>query len=528
MTDVSISDLSLQDAQDLYRAGRLPEAARLYHEFLRANPRHFEALDTLGMIYFQTAQFEQAQYLLGEAVRIDPFNTNSLCFRGLALLQLKRHEAGIECFDRALSIKPDFIEALANRATALLELNRVDEALSGFEEVLAIDPNHAISWNNRGNAFLAVNRCEDAIKSYDMALAIRPDFPEARGNRKQALFRLQGSNSGFADSACAKGVLLMRERRFEDAIDAFDEALEVKPVFVEAMSNRATALSELKRFEDAVAGFDPVLTLDPSHAISWNNRGNALVALRRFEEAVESYSRALGLRPDLTEASENRMNALFELKRTSRCPPAYMRILFDDFASHYDDTMLKKLDYRGHLHLRVLAERVLGAIPPGWRILDLGCGTGLVGAAFKDVADGGRLDGVDISPRMIEAARRRGIYDDLVLGDLETMLNEPGPAYELILAADTMIYLGDLAPTFAGVAKRLELGGFYIFAVESRDDGGWEQTAKNRFRHSEAYLREQAQGAGLIFVDIMECALRNEANTPVAGFAVALQKPGGA
>jgi predicted TPR repeat methyltransferase len=219
------------------------------------------------------------------------------------------------------------------------------------------------------------------------------------------------------------------------------------------------------------------------------------------------------------------MNALFELKRTSRCPPAYMRILFDDFASHYDDTMLKKLDYRGHLHLRVLAERVLGPIRPGRRILDLGCGTGLVGATFKDLADGGRLDGVDISPRMIEAARRRGIYDDLVLGDLETMLNEPGTAYELILAADTMIYLGDLAPTFAGVAKRLEPGGFYIFAVERREDDGWEQTSKNRFRHSEAYLRDEAQRAGLVFLDIMDCALRNEGDTPVAGFAVALQKP---
>jgi len=88
-----------------------------------------------------------------------------------------------------------------------------------------------------------------------------------------------------------------------------------------------------------------------------------------------------------------------------------------------------------------------------------------------------------------------------------------------------MIYLGDLAPTFAGVAKRLEPGGFYIFAVESREDDGWEQTSKNRFRHSEAYLRDEAQRAGLVFLDIMDCALRNEGDSPVAGFAVALQKP---
>jgi len=226
MSDVSISDLSLQEAQGLYRAGRLPEAARLFHEILRNNPRHFEALNTLGMIYFGTGQFEQAQHLIGEALRIDPLNIMGLCVRGIALLLLKRHEAAIQCFDRAISIKPDFVEALVNRATALLELRRVDEALAGFEQVLSIEPHHAISWNNRGNAFFDSHRCEDAVKSYDMALAVQPDFPEARSNRRRALDLLRGSNSRYGDSANAKGVLLMREGRFEEAIISFDEALK--------------------------------------------------------------------------------------------------------------------------------------------------------------------------------------------------------------------------------------------------------------------------------------------------------------
>lgn|SRR5215471_801347 len=526
MSDTSLSEFSLQEAQSLYQAGRLAEASRLYHEFLRTNPRHFEALNSLGMIYFHTAQFEQSQYLLGEALRVDPFDPNTLCFRGIALLHLKRQEAAIECFERALAVKPDFVEAMANRATALLELNRYEEATFAFEQVLAVDPEHAISWNNLGNALLLSGRAEDALKCYDMGLAIQPDFSEARHGRKNALFALRGTETTFPDAALARGVALMRDCRFEEAVAVFDEALEVRPEFIEAMANRATALSELKRFEDAVAGFDPVLTLDPSHAISWNNRGNALGALKRFEEALESYNRAISLKPDLTEAIENRLNVLFELKRTNRCPPAYMRILFDEFASHYDDTMLNKLQYKAPAHLRRMAERVLRPLPTGQRILDLGSGTGLVGDAFKDLAAGGRLDGIDISPRMVEAARARGIYDNVVLGDLEEFLQEAGPSYDLIVAADTMIYLGDLAPTFAGVFKRLTPGGFYFFAVESLSGEGWRQTDKNRYRHSEKYLREEAERAGLTFGGMMECALRNEASTPVAGFAVALQKPG--
>ena len=106
-----------------------------------------------------------------------------------------------------------------------------------------------------------------------------------------------------------------------------------------------------------------------------------------------------------------------------------------------------------------------------------------------------------------------------------TVLAEPGPGYDLILSADTMIYIGDLMPTFRGVANRLVPGGFYIFACERKDGEGWEQTPSNRFRHSEAYIRAEAAMAGLAFDGIMACSLRTEASQPVPGWAVALRKP---
>jgi predicted TPR repeat methyltransferase len=228
--------------------------------------------------------------------------------------------------------------------------------------------------------------------------------------------------------------------------------------------------------------------------------------------------------PELQQAKDNRDNALFELKLANRCPPGYMRNLFDSFAPNYDQTMLEKLGYTAHLHLRVLANRILPPGRPSWNILDLGCGTGLVGEAFRDLAEGGRLDGMDLAPRMIEAARSRGIYGELILGDIELLLPMSGPNYDLILAADTMIYIGDLAPIFRGVANRLKPSGFYLFAAESYEGNGWEQTAMHRFRHSESYVRQLAGETGLSFVEIMECKLRHEASAPVPGFAVALQK----
>jgi predicted TPR repeat methyltransferase len=536
-----MSDQLLQDAQRLYRAGRVPEARRLYLEILRTNPQHFEAHYGLGMICLKSGQFDQAQHLLGEALRLNPLSLDSLCMRGVALLNLKCHHEALACFDNVLSVKPDSVEALGNRAIACVELHLFEDALAAFDAVFRIDPNHAASWSNRGNVLVAMRRFEEAVSSYDRAMVTQPDFPEARDNRKYALGMSYFENGQFdraqyvldeavrlnpllLDGLCFRGIALLRLKRHHEALACFERALAAKPDFVEALSNRATAFLELNRIEEALAGFEATLAVDCNHAVSWNNRGNALIAANRYEEALESYDKALAIQPEFGEAKDNRVNALFALGRMSRCPPAYIRALFDDYSSYYDAAMVEALGYRGHLHLRTLAESVLPRLTPPWRILDLGSGTGLVGEAFKELAQGGRLDGIDLSPRMIEAARARNIYDDLILGDLETVLTEHGRTYDLILAADTMVYFGDLDPALSGVAKRLDTGGFCIFAVEAMKGQGWEQMPVKRFRHSETYLRAASVRAGLKFIAIMECLIRREVNEPVAGFAVALQK----
>src|SRR6185437_3634504 len=117
------------------------------------------------------------------------------------------------------------------------------------------------------------------------------------------------------------------------------------------------------------------------------------------EEAYEDYLKALEIDPQFALAAENRDEALFQLRRINRCPRGFMRKLFDEFSANYDETMRLKLSYRGPEILRQLAGRIIGAREtPQMRILDLGCGTGLVGQAFCDLAAGGPIDGIDISP----------------------------------------------------------------------------------------------------------------------------------
>jgi predicted TPR repeat methyltransferase len=330
-------------------------------------------------------------------------------------------------------------------------------------------------------------------------------------------------NPSSLDALRLRGAVLMQLKRYDAALICFDRALFVKPDFIEAQVNRAVALFEMKRLDEALAGLERVLALDPRNAVAWTNRGNIFQTLKRHEEAVACYDRALAIQPNLQTAKQNRFFVQLQLHQVSRIDGRALRETFDEVSPRFDELMLHHLHYCGHLQLRELAERAVHPLAPPLTILDLGCGTGLVGEVFKDLAAGGCLDGIDLAPRMIEATRTRGIYDDLILGDLETVLAEPGPRYDLILSADTMIYLGDLAPTFSGVANRLERNGFYVFAVESKEGEGWEQTPQNRFRHSEAYLRAEAANAGLAMVDLMPTVLRREADEPVPGLVAALK-----
>jgi predicted TPR repeat methyltransferase len=441
-----MSDSILQNAQSAHQAGQIGEAARLYHDVLRSNPRHFEALYALGMIYFQGHQFDRAQYLIGEALKLDPLFVDGLCVRGVVLVKLKRYEEAITCFERALAMKPDFVEALSNLGTALLEMGRREEGLAELERALAIDPTHAISWNNRGNVLLALKRYDEALESYDRAIAIFPEFPDARQNRWYALGEINRGGPRFAEILCAQAEDFLRREQWKEAMECYDEAIAIQP--------------------------------------------------------------------DIPGAAANRQRAYREMHR----------ILFDAHAPQFEESLLKVLNYRGHIALRELAERAWTGAKSGLRILDLGCGTGLAGDQFKDWAAGGRLDGVDFSLGMLGVARKRGIYSNLIQGDLEEVLAQPGETYDLIICSDTLIYIGDLATVFARGQARLQAGGFFLLNVESKDGEGWEQTPKRRIRHSEAYLREQAAAAGLAFAAMTECIIRHEVGEPVAGFAVALRK----
>src|SRR5262249_17821560 len=149
---------------------------------------------------------------------------------------------------------------------------------------------------------------------------------------------------------------------------------------------------------------------------------------------------------------------------------AYVRRLFDDYAPRFDAALVDRLQYRAPAKLRA----AIGAAAPDRRFaqaLDLGCGTGLAGAAIRDMTD--RLIGVDLSPAMVAAAGRKAVYDELAVGEMVAFLSSAAAIFDLVIAADVLVYLGDLAPLLAAVAARMAAGGLFAFTLQRHDGAGF-------------------------------------------------------
>lgn len=196
----------------------------------------------------------------------------------------------------------------------------------------------------------------------------------------------------------------------------------------------------------------------------------------------------------------------------ARAPADYVEKHFDDFADRFDHQLVDLLGYAAPTELAGMVARYR---PSFSSAVDLGCGTGLAAAALRPMSD--RLVGVDLSERMLAKCWERSGYDALVKDDVVAFLVEGGRGFDLIFAADVLIYLGDLAAFFDAVAATLPQDGVLAITTE-RADEGWKLLDSGRFAHADSYLDALAAGR-LTLVARKELLLRKEGGAHVLGAA---------
>jgi predicted TPR repeat methyltransferase len=279
---------------------------------------------------------------------------------------------------------------------------------------------------------------------------------------------------------------------------------------------------------DLVAAADLLLQaieLVPDFASAWFTLGNIREELGQRDEAIAAFRQARNADPEDRHGASLRLMQ-FGAEPLSAMPKAYVQSLFDQYAPRFERELLRDLGYRGPAALfkAVLAVRLAAGKPAFFkRAIDLGCGTGLAAAAFAKQVD--HFIGVDLSPGMIEQARATGLYAELEVDDMvQGLRGRPDAGAELILAADAMVYVADLAPLLGEAMRVLVKGGVLAFTVETHDGEGVILGRGLRYAHSAAYVRAAIEAAGLKLAHCEEASVRNEAQVPVRSLVVVATK----
>jgi predicted TPR repeat methyltransferase len=268
---------------------------------------------------------------------------------------------------------------------------------------------------------------------------------------------------------------------------------------------------------------EETLARAPEFIAGWFLLGHAREQAGNRNGAIEAYRRALALDTEDRLGVALRLTRLGEREAPGAMPRAYVRTLFDQYAARFDGELQNALHYRGPVLLRRAIDKVLGANARFVRVLDLGCGTGLMGEAIRARVD--ELVGVDLSPAMLAIAERKRIYDRLVAGDLIAFLETADRPFDLIVAADVFVYLDDLAPVLRLAARRLAPSGAIAFSVETHAGDGAILRDTLRFAHGEAHLRQAAAEASLDVAYLDKASTRIEKNWPVEGLLAVLRAP---
>jgi predicted TPR repeat methyltransferase len=259
------------------------------------------------------------------------------------------------------------------------------------------------------------------------------------------------------------------------------------------------------------------LELVPDWAEGWFTLGEARAQAAESDGAVAAFRRYLALDPADSMGAAMNLSLLGAATTPKGMTPAFIRRLFDNYAERFEDSLVKALHYSAPQALRAALE----AHAPGRtfaRVLDLGCGTGLAGAAFRSLAH--RLDGVDLSPRMVAEANAKGVYDSTAVADIVAHLGGFKGAFDLITAADVLVYFGDLDDVFAAVRAALTPDGLFVFTVQRHEGAAFSLGEERRFSHSRGYIGELAAKSALSLVALTDGVFRRDKGVDVPGLLV--------
>ena len=487
------------------RGGNMDAAAEIYRRVLAAWPECPDALHFSGLLAFQRGKIEEGTELIARSLTFAPEHPDFWNNYGNVLKARKKMSEATAAYRRAIELRADFADAHNNLGTMLDHDGDSAAAEQEFRAAIAIQPEHVEAHLNFGVTLKNREMLAEAGAAFEKVIALRPNDPKAYGHFGEILWRL--------------------DKRAE-ATAAIIQNTHMNPGDPMAFVILAGIFWDQDRFQESVEAYESALQLDPRHPNANQFLARILTILGKTAEASGVWRRWLALEPE-NPIPRHHLAASEGRDIPARAADDFVVRVFDNFAGSFDEK-LQRLEYRAPEIVATAFAAEYGEPRAALDILDAGCGTGLCAPLLRPFAR--CLDGVDLSPGMLEKATARGGYDDLQVAELTAFLASLGPEYDSIISADTLCYFGDLGAVMHAAATALCPGGTLIFTVEksapSESSAGFQLDHTGRYTHTEAYVRTELSRAAFEVRSLEAVVLRQELFKPVQGFVVVAKKAG--
>ena len=455
-------DIDLKRLLEYYQNGRYHDAEKLALSITRKFPNHQFCWKVLGALFAQSDRKLKALKANKKSVKLAPQDPEAHSNLGNILQELGRLEKAKASYKKAIILKPDLAHVHYNFGNTLRRLGQLEEAEASYKQAILLDSNYYNAYNNLGIILQDLGRLEESEISYRNAITLKLDYIEAHNNL---------------------GTTLQALGKLQEAEVSYNNAIELEPDYLEAYFNLSVTYKELGELEKARESFVKVIALKPNYAEAYYNLGNTLKELDRLEEAESNYKKALEFKPDYQSAKH--MLASLTGETPSSSPRVFVENLFDGYASKFDSSLVGKLEYKTPLLIaeilkRQSPERSLGSV------LDLGCGTGLVGVEIKELCL--NLEGIDVSNLMLRKAKQKNIYDKLLQRDIVEYLLSEELNFDYFISSDVFVYIGDLSDIFRLVKSRNRSNGKLVFTTENQEKDGFSLLKSGRYSHSKTYI----------------------------------------
>ena len=509
-----------------YREGDLDEAEQLCQKAMKSSPDYADVVHLLGIIEFKKGDDENAIRHFTQATRLNPNDAGAFVYLGASHHRTGYSSKAIAACHKAIALNPELADAHFQIGLVYQSQNELDMAETAYRCALNLDPDNARLYDVLGTILYTRGLFNEAITSYRKGLALNPKLASLHNNLGCALQDkgdLKAAEAAYLKALTLEpnyikaqlGMARVHEKRkeYQQAVKAYQHAIRLDPQNQEAHANLGHILVDANKLDEARVCYENVLRIDSNDAEANEGLGAIYAGLDKFDRAIKYYRRA----SELGSISARHILAALTHEDTQQAPRQYVEDLFDSYSENFEEHLIETLSYETPKLLYEAFTRFNDGNDKMCfqHAIDLGCGTGLAGLAFQSIIN--QLDGVDLSPEMLKKASKKGIYNNLYTTDIVECLDAGGEKYDLFIAADVLVYIGNLTRLFLAVNKRASKGAYFLFSIESSDSKDFELQLTGRYAHSEAYIRSIAQAHKLTVLRCSSVQLRKENEEWVRG-----------